>query len=291
MPEAEHVIAFHVLLEGTCWMSLPTTNSCVRLLAGDVIIMPSGEIGVASSAPGMRAEEVDLAIYDRPTDRPLPVVMKMAVGGPPTCRLVCGFLGCDARPFNPLLAALPPIMHAPLSEASRGWISSMFRMAAEETELGSPGGEAMLARLAELMFVEVLRKYIDQLPDDSRGWLSALRDHKVGQAMRLIHGQPARAWTIDALAREVGLSRSVFAHRFTNYVGASPMHYLGRWRMQLAARRLETPGVSVAQVGAEFGYESEAAFNRAFKKFVGTPPGTWRKAREAPGAINALPPQ
>jgi AraC-like DNA-binding protein len=291
MPEAEHVIAFHVLLEGTCWITLPTTDTCVRLLAGDVIILPSGEEGIASSARGMRAGDVDLAIYDRPTDRPLPVIMRMAGSGPPTCRIVCGFLGCDARPFNPILAALPPIMHAPLSDASRGWISSMFRMAAEETELGSPGGEAMLARLAELMFVEVLRKYIDQLPDDSRGWLSALRDRHVGQAMRLVHGQPARAWTIDALAREVGLSRSVFAQRFTSYVGVSPMHYLGRWRMQLATRRLRTPGVTVAHVSAEVGYCSEAAFNRAFKKFVGKPPGKWRKASAPASPVDARPVQ
>jgi AraC-like DNA-binding protein len=291
MPEAEHVIAFHIVLDGTCWMSLPASNAEVRLSAGDVIILPSGDVGVASSAPGMRAEAADLAIYGRPNDRPLPIVMKMGGNGPATCHLICGFLGCDAHPFNPVLAALPPIMHGPLSDASRGWLSSLMRLAAEETELGGPGGEAMLARLAELMFVEVLRKHINQLPDESRNWLSALRDRQVGHAMRLIHGQPARAWTIDALAREVGLSRSVFAQRFTSYVGVSPMHYLGRWRMQLASRRLKTPGVSVANVGAEVGYESEAAFNRAFKKFVGKPPGTWRKAREAPGPVDAGAPQ
>jgi AraC-like DNA-binding protein len=287
MPEAEHVILFHVVLEGTCWVSLPKPDIHVRLLAGDVIVLPSGEASVASSARGMRADEADLAIYSRPSDRPLPLVMKMDGSGVSTCRIVCGFLGCDARPFNPVLEALPQIMHAPMSEVSRGWISSLIRVAADETELGSPGGEAMLARLAELMFVEVLRKHIDQLPEDSRGWLSALRDRHVGHAMRLLHGQPANAWTIDALAREIGLSRSVFAQRFTSYVGVSPMHYLGRWRMQLASRRLKTPGVSVAHVGAEVGYESEAAFNRAFKKFVGKPPGTWRKARDAPSPIDA----
>jgi AraC-like DNA-binding protein len=129
------------------------------------------------------------------------------------------------------------------------------------------------------MFVEVIRKHIARLPEDSRGWLSALRDQHIGQAMRLIHGQPARQWTLDAFAREVGLPRSVFADRFTHYVGLAPMQYLARWRMQLAARRLEVPGISIGQVAAEVGYESEAAFNRSFKKYVGAPPGVWRKTR------------
>ena len=137
----------------------------------------------------------------------------------------------------------------------------------------------MLAKLAEVMFVEILRKQIAHLPEDLRGWLSALRDRQVGLAMQLIHGQPARQWTLDSLAREVGLSRSVFADRFTHYVGTAPMHYLARWRMQLAARRLETPRIGIAQVAAEVGFESEAAFSRSFKKYVGTPPGAWRKRR------------
>ena len=133
--------------------------------------------------------------------------------------------------------------------------------------------------LAELMFVEVVRKYIAALPEGSPSWLSGLRDRHVGQAMRLIHGQPVHQWTLDSLAHEVGLSRSVFADRFTHFVGVSPMHYLGRWRMQLATRHLENPSASLAQVAAEIGYESEAAFNRAFKKHVGAPPGTWRRGR------------
>jgi len=129
------------------------------------------------------------------------------------------------------------------------------------------------------MFVEVIRKHIARLPEDSRGWLSALRDRHIGQAMRLIHGQPGRQWTLETLAHEVGLSRSVFADRFTHYVGLPAMQYLARWRMQLAARRLEIPGMSIAQVTTEVGYETEAAFNRSFKKYVGTPPGAWRKGR------------
>jgi AraC-like DNA-binding protein len=119
---------------------------------------------------------------------------------------------------------------------------------------------------------------------ESRGWLSGLRDPQIGHALRLIHGQPAQDWTLEGLARAVGLSRSVFADRFTHYSSVSPMQYVARWRMQLAARRLETPGISIAQAGAEVGYESEAAFNRAFKKVVGLPPGAWRRGRLASAA-------
>jgi AraC-like DNA-binding protein len=290
MPEAEHVILFHAVLEGSAWISVAGSDNHVRFSAGDVVILPKGDACVVSSAPGMRAESADIAIserYYRPTNRSLPFVMKIGEGGPLACQMVCGFLGCDARPFNPVLEALPQVLHTQMSDASRNWISSMIRVGAEETEVGGSGGEAMLAKLAELMFIEVLRKHIDQLPADSRGWLSALRDRNVGRAMRLIHGQPARAWTIDALAREVGLSRSVFAHRFTSYVGASPMHYLGRWRMQLAARRLRETAVSIAQAGAAVGYESEAAFNRAFKKHLGISPGAWRTQQVSSSAAAA----
>jgi transcriptional regulator GlxA family with amidase domain len=148
-----------------------------------------------------------------------------------------------------------------------------------ETDRHDAGGETVLAKLAELLFIEVIRQHIDSLPVDSRGWLAGLRHPQIGNALRLIHGRPTEDWSIERLARAVGLSRSVFADRFAHFAGVTPMQYVARWRMQLAARRLEIPGISVAQVGAEVGYESEAAFNRAFKKIVGTPPGSWRRER------------
>jgi AraC-like DNA-binding protein len=169
-----------------------------------------------------------------------------------------------------------------MSAAGQSWLANMLRLAAEEAERGSAGTESLLAKVAELMFVEVIRKYITHLPDDSKGWLSGLKHRHVGHALRLIHEEPEKPWTLAELAREVGLSRTVFADRFSRYVGVSPMHYLGRWRMQLAIRQLTIPGVSVAQAGAEVGYESEAAFNRAFKKYVGMPPGSWRKSKSSP---------
>ena len=240
-----------------------------------------GDANVLSSAPGMRGLP-DLQEYARPKDRPLPIVTRLYNDSADYCHLVCGYFGCDARPFNPLLEALPRMLLSQMSAAAQSWLSNMLRVAADEAGRGGAGSESLLARLAELMFVEVVRQYIANLPDDSKGWLSGLKNLHVGGALRLIHGQPEKPWTLAELAREVGLSRSVFADRFAHFVGISPMHYLGRWRMQLAIRRLTTPGVSVAQAGAEVGYESEAAFNRAFKRYVGVPPGSWRKGKSSP---------
>jgi len=282
MPDAGHVISFHAILSGSCWAALVgQSDSCRRFDAGDIVLYPLGDANVLSSAPGMRGLP-DLDQYCRPKDRPLPIVTRLDNEGADYCHLVCGYFGCDARPFNPLLEALPRMLLSQMSAAGQSWLSSLLRLAAEEAERGSAGSESLLAKVAELMFVEVVRKYITQLPDDSKGWLSGLKHRHVGHALRLIHGQPGKPWTLAELAREVGLSRSVFAERFSHFVGVSPMHYLGRWRMQLAIRRLTIPGVSVAQAGEEVGYESEAAFSRAFKKYVGVPPGSWRKGRSSP---------
>lgn len=278
LPHADHVFCFHTLLEGSCWAELTDgTLDSMRLNAGDIIVFPRDARHTLCSTPGMRAEP-DLAIYRYPRDHELPYVVNQGSGSD-TCHFVCGYLGCDTRPFNPFFDSLPRVLHARGTASGEGWLAHLARQATSESEGSRAGGETVLAKLAELMFVEVIRQHVDSLPQDSRGWLSGLRDAHVSHALRLIHGQPASNWTLENLAREIGLSRSVFADRFTHYVGISPMQYVGRWRMQLAARRLESPGVSVAQAGAEVGYESEAAFNRAFKKFVGVPPGAWRRGR------------
>ena len=283
MPGAEHVIAFHALLSGSVWAALTDDpESAIRVKAGDMVILPMGDPNIISSTQGLRAE-ADPSLYERPVDRPLPWTFFHEGEGPERAHAICGFLGCDAQPFNPLLDALPRLFHAEMSAHSQSWLAELLRVAAEESAAGGIGSETLLARLAEAMFVEVVRKYVARLPEDSTGWLSGLRDRHVGQALRLVHSQPARDWSLEALAREIGLSRSVFAERFTHFVGIAPMQYLARWRMQLAARRLVTSGVSIAQAGAEVGYESAAAFSRAFKKHVGTSPGTWRMGRDRPG--------
>ena len=279
MPEAEHVIMFHAVTLGGCWAELEDGSvPPIRLAAGDIVVVPMGEQHVLCSTPGLRAEP-NLNMYFRPTDRQLPFQISPPGGDGERTRFACGYLGCDARPFNPVLQALPRIFHARGAEGA-GCMAQLIRMAIDETATRRSGGETVLSKLAELMFVDVVRRHVDTLPKEAGGWLSGLRDAHVGAALALMHGRPAEAWTLERLAHEVGLSRSVFADRFAQFVQDLPMQYLTRWRMQLAARLLDRQGVGVAKVAAEVGYESEAAFNRAFKKCVGLPPGAWRRGRQ-----------
>ena len=278
MPDSQYVFSFHTLLEGSCWAEMIDGSAKpMRLNAGDVIVFPLDDAHAFCSTVGMRAAP-DLAVYIRPVDRQLPYILNEGIG-PNGCRFICGYIGCDIRPYNPFIKSLPRVVHG--RAAASGWLSHLIQHAVSETENRNAGGETVLAKLAELMFVQVIRQYANELPIDSRGWLSGIRDPQVGHALRLIHGEPAADWTIGGLAADVGMSRSAFAKRFTEFTCESPMHYLGRWRMQLAARRLENPNVSIAQAGVEVGYDSEAAFNRAFKKIMGVPPGTWRRGRSS----------
>jgi len=287
MPEAEHVISFHAVISGSCWVAL-TDGSMPpeRLDAGDVAIFPSGLENVMSSERGARGR-VNMALYYNPMDGHLPFRLMRGGDGADRTRFVCGYLGCDTRPFNPLLTALPPMLCVRKPARMEAWVTDLFRLALEEGGSGRIGGEAILARLSELMFVEVLRQHVEALPEDSRGWLSGLRDPQVGAALQLIHAFPAENWTLERLAQRVAMSRSRFAARFSHYVNVSPIQYLARWRMQLAARQLEAPSASIAQVAAGVGYDSEAAFNRAFKRQVGAPPGVWRRARVGQAAAVA----
>jgi AraC-like DNA-binding protein len=277
LPGAQHVISFHFVTEGSCWaQAIDRTDSPVQLQAGDMVVFPGGDANIMASALGMRGEPVP-AQYYRPTDRVLPFSLKMTrEPDADRTRFVCGFLGCDVRPFNPLLEALPHIVHAPVSEESRQWIASLVAAATKSDDEGA-GREAMMAKLAELMFVEAIRSHIRHLPAAARGWLAGVRDPQVGAALRLMHGRPADPWTLGRVAREVGMSRSSFAQRFTMYVHMPPMQYLSRWRLQLAARLLEAGTISVGQAAAAVGYQSEASFNRAFKREVGQAPGVWRR--------------
>jgi AraC-like DNA-binding protein len=281
MPGVEHVVSFHAVMSGSCWAALDDGSATppLHLDAGDIVIFPGGAPNMMSSSPGAQGEP-DMAMYYRPPDDHLPFSLQMG-GGQDRTRFVCGYLGCDARPFNPLLAALPPMVCTRKPSHGSGWVTDLISVALAEGGSSRAGREAVLAKLSELMFVEAIRRYLENMPADSRGWLSGLRDPHIGEALRLIHAHPAKDWTLDRLSRKVGLSRTSFAERFTDYVEVSPIQYLARWRLQLASRLLEQSGTSVARAAAEVGYESEPAFNRAFKKFVGVTPGTWRKKRLA----------
>ncbi len=226
----------------------------------------------------------DVARYRRPSDGQLPFTMSVGDTGLDSAHFVCGFLGCDARPFNPLLSALPRVIH--VSDAKTGAIGAFVQFAVAEAKERRPGGECVLGHLSELMFVDVVRRYVETLPADRTGWLAGLREPFVGRALAALHGSPSRDWTLESMAREVGLSRSALAERFTQFVGQPPMQYLTNWRMQLAANQLRSGMDSVATIADRVGYESEAAFSRAFKKAVGAPPSQWRKDRSLASATS-----
>ena len=285
MPGVEHMFEFHAVAEGACWAAL-TGEPPVRMAAGDVVLFPQGDAHVMSSAPGLRAQPaMDLFLAPRPAQLPFALQAgrpqtPAAPAGADQAALVCGFLGLDARPFNPLLAALPRVLHVPRRLfGDAAWVTTFLRTATAESSVKRPGGEAVLERMSELLFVEVLRCYADSLPPEQTGWLAGMRDPIVGRALSLLHQRPADPWTIERLGSESGLSRSSLHERFVHLIGQPPMQYLTNWRMQLASARLRESDAKVVDIALDVGYESEAAFSRAFKRVVGLSPGAWRRER------------
>jgi AraC-like DNA-binding protein len=191
---------------------------------------------------------------------------------------MCGFLGCDVRPYNPMLSSLPRVMH--ITGAAGDWLSQFPRLAVAESRTARFGSETMLTRMGELMFMEVLRRYLEQLPAREGGWFAGIKDPVVGPALSALHERPEYPWTLVELARTIASSRTVLVKRFSQLVGVPPMLYLTRWRLQLAAEQLSLGTVKVAAVAARVGYESEAAFSRAFKRETGLAPHAWRRARQ-----------
>jgi transcriptional regulator GlxA family with amidase domain len=246
----------------------------VEVRTGQMVLLPRNDPHVLASAAGLQ-----------PADPPPEVRqvegglkrMEFGGGGAQT-RLVCGFVGSDMR-RHPLIDALPTAFALDLNgQASAEWVAASFRYAAQEVASGRAGSETVLAKLSELLFVEAVRNYAENLPPERRGWFAALRDPAVGRALALMHARVAHDWTTDELAAAVNLSRSAFAERFSQLVGAPPITYLTDWRMQLAAVRLRDTPRSIGQIAAELGYESEATFTRAFKRATGLAPGKYRSA-------------
>jgi AraC-like DNA-binding protein len=271
-PGSEHMISYHLILEGSCWIRMEGEPD-LQLAPGDIVVLPHGDTHVLSSTPGLRRSP-EMTMYRIPKDGRLPVTIAMGGAAAPGARFVCGFLGCDARPYNPLLSALPRVFR--LNDHISGALGAYFRFALAECKDSRLGGAGILSRISELMFVEAVRRYLEGLPADHSTWLAGLRDPFVSRALASLHADPARNWTLQSLARHVGLSRSALAERFARFTGQPPMQYLTSWRMQLAANRLLGTTDSVFAVASRVGYQSEAAFSRAFKKTVGVPPSRWR---------------
>ena len=268
------------MTEGSCWAGLLDGHP-VRLEAGDVLVFPRGDRYFMSNddRPPTTPPDLDgtIAFLRGVATGELPFAVSSGGGGPKRVSVVCGFLGCDLRPFNPLLASLPRLLvvrRGSVSPTDR--LARLIELTLAESEDRHPGGETVRVRLSELMFVEVIRRYLSTLAPEQNGWLSGVRDEVVGRALALLHTHPARRWTLLALAKAAGVSRSALADRFARLIGEPPMQYLARWRMHVAAQRLADGSAKVSTVALEVGYDSEAAFSRAFKRVSGVAPAAWR---------------
>ncbi len=273
---ASDLIPYHYVVEGEIRVRVEGEAPFV-LRAGEVVLFPRNDLHTLGSdleLPPVMARE----IIQPPKDGGLFSIHHGGDGA--RSSLVCGFLGYDSSNGNPVLSSLPAAMRLSIEESGAAeWIRSTFEYAASEVAAGRPGSETVLAKLSELLFVEAVRRYAETLPEGQTGWLAGLRDHYVARALALLHRDMTRSWTVDELSRQVGLSRSALAERFTRLIGVAPMHYLANWRMQVAAQELRSRSASLVQVANKVGYESEAAFSRAFKKAFGTAPATWRRSR------------
>jgi AraC-like DNA-binding protein len=280
MPEADHVMPYHLVTAGTCYAWLPGEDA-VELHAGDLILFPGGDRHVLSTedepASGRKLIDITGALLDNILKRGNTAAADHG-DADEVARIVCGFLACDRRLAEPILLSLPRLLKISLRDGGiAAWVQSSIRYSVAQSASSRPGSAAVLTRLSEVLFAEAIRHYMDELPPGTSGWLAGLRDRYVGRALSLLHEQPGHPWTVDELAKRVGLSRSALAERFNALVGAPPMQYLTRWRTSLAARQLRDSDDSIIRIATDVGYESEAAFNRAFKREFGLPPATWRK--------------
>ena len=276
MPGVEHVIEYHVVESGSCWGGL-IGEPAIFLEAGDIIVFPRGDQHVISSSAGMRGEP-DTEPHERARHSPLPISISIAGGGTDRTQVICGFMGCDARPFNPLLATLPRVMHLRSNGENGSVLRHLVDLAVTESSTPKPGSDCVLSRLSELLFIEVVRRYVAELPAENVGWFAGLRDEQVGRALQKLHQHPAQPWTLEELAKHVGMSRSMLAERFTHFVGVPPIQYLAQWRIQLAAVELRSNNSGLAEIAERVGYGSEAALSRAFKRWVGIAPALYRRA-------------
>jgi AraC-like DNA-binding protein len=274
LPSFPGSMMFHVVTAGRCWLEVEGTEP--RLMQpGDLALVPHGAGHRISSEPGVAAVDLWDAPREELSERY--EAIRLDGGGAPTA-LVCGTVAFDHPAARQLVNLLPAVIsveswRSPETE----WIGSTLRFMAAEARERRPGGEAVITRLADILVIQAIRAWIEQDPAAQAGWLRALRDRQIGQALALIHRDPARDWTVASLAEEVAMSRSAFAARFTALVGEPVMHYIARWRMQVAHTWLTESDATLGELALRLGYRSEAAFSRAFKRFLGVAPGAVRR--------------
>jgi len=275
LPSAERVVFFHFLTEGTCKVRLIADGQTETLVKGDLVLLSQDSAHLLGS--DFHIAPVDGSIQSMP--KAVRIANLSHGGGGAVTRFVCGYIACSRSVCRLLFDALPSMLRVSLGESPAStMLRDLINIGVRESAAARPGAESLLAKLSELMFVEAMRHYIASLPPDGKGWLAGVRDPQIGKALALLHGEPTRGWTVDELGRAVALSRSTLSERFTELVGEPPMQYLTRWRLALAAQSLRTGAEAITRVAEHAGYESEAAFSRAFKREFGLPPATWRRA-------------
>jgi AraC-like DNA-binding protein len=273
-PDAPHMVIYHFVVDGSALARLEEGPD-IELSPGDIVVFPHGDPHQLSGGSGIsRVDSTE--VFRKIATRDLSPMQ--AGGGGATTRFVCGYLTCDPLLCGPILESLPPMLKVNVrTDRSGHWLEQSILHLVEEAASNHAGSDAMLAKLSEALFVDTLRRYVTGLPEQTTGWLAGARDAIVGKSLALLHRRPSHPWTIAELAAEVGLSRSALVERFTRYLSDSPIAYVTGWRMRLAAQALTSTSKGVADIAAEVGYESEAAFNRAFKRVFGVPPAQYRR--------------
>jgi AraC-like DNA-binding protein len=273
-PDAAHLVLYHLLIDGNAIVEMGD-GQMVSLGPGDIVIFPHGDPHHMSSGGGLTRPFPNYGITPKIKARDLTPLR--AGGGGAVSRFVCGYMSCDPHLSRPILNGLPQVFTVNVrADASGHWLETSILHLVEEAASGRMGSEAMLAKLSEALFVDTLRRYVDRLPEHHSGWLAGARDPVVGRSLALLHGRVAHSWTIADLADEVGTSRSALVERFSRYLSEPPMTYLTRWRLQLAAESLQKTSRAIADIASAIGYQSEAAFSRAFKREFGQSPGRYR---------------
>lgn len=275
LPAMPQCLMFHVLTVGECWLEA-AGDLTRRLAPGDLVLVPHGEGHRLVSSPGESAA----GLFELPrayaSDRY--EVLRQGGGGEPTA-MICGAVRFDHPAALQLVRLLPRVLEAQVREPSqRDWLMSTLQLMESEARAMRPGGETVITRLADILVIQAIRAWIEQDPAAQSGWLGALQDRQLGRALSLIHREPARDWSLPALADAAAMSRSAFAARFAERVGMPPMQYVTRWRMHVALSWLQEREIAVAELAERLGYQSEAAFSRAFKRCIGTSPGSIRRA-------------
>jgi AraC-like DNA-binding protein len=275
MAHLRHVSVFHLIAAGGCTIEI-ATGERRTVSAGDILLLPFADAHTFG-----KGEYFETA-FGPDIMQPGPIKGMWTVdygGGGEATRMVCGYLESSEFLFAPVFRSLPPLV---VDRAGEDKVGALLTSTVKEilvlADAAVPGTELMLGRLMELLFIEVIRRYAARLPASSTGWFAALNDPLVSRALQFVHGDPSRRWTVDDLAQQAGTSRTVLAERFKALMGQTPIEYITGWRMQLAAERLRAGHDSLAAIAADVGYESEAAFNRAFKRVTGVTPGRWRDA-------------